>query len=70
MTELKTLKDLENLVPLGKNTMRVSSYDLKQEAIKHYILCEKCNNLKSCQRCRVRMIFIKNFFNITEEDLR
>ena len=77
MTELKTLKDIENKVPLGKDILRVSSYDLKQEAIK-WVKDRESKMLTSARggikynnwAITGQIEFIKIFFNLTPEDLK
>ncbi|HDK42154.1 MAG TPA: hypothetical protein ENG87_02140 [Candidatus Pacearchaeota archaeon] len=62
--KLKTLKDLEaeNVNKTGE--FGVSSYNLKQEAIKWV----KERNLSHHQNCDAKICWLK-FFNITKEDL-
>jgi hypothetical protein len=84
MTELKTLKDLSYGLNHSPNSHAVPS-ELRQEAIKwikefrrrKYCICIKCskNKCKCSPLFKMvhrenMMIWIKHFFNITEEDLK
>ena len=64
MTELKTLKDMEDVdIDLieGVHYIYISEEELKKEAIKW---------IKSLDDGMTAKIFIKEFFNITEKDLK
>ena len=61
MTELKTLKDFEgigNLIPRDR---------IKKEAIKWVKTYENCKHPTINENVK---LFIKHFFNLTEEDLQ
>ncbi len=69
MTNLKTLKDLNHIRvsqgrAMGKTTFDVNVGELRQEAIKWVKHCEK-----KWKKERYDQIF-KEFFNLTEEDLK
>ena len=68
MTELKTLKDLGNefISHTGKKTLnRVDVDELKAEAVKWYKFHKDIDGFD----VPVKM-FIKTFFNLTEDDLK
>ncbi len=81
MTELKTLKDMEGIqntdtlkVIKGKFPYAITSYELKQEAIKHIkVIGKESGKTKDeFQKFQLigQLVWIQHFFNITEEDLK
>ena len=74
MTELKTLKDLQQLPVSDFQTdhLWVDVNKLKQEAIKWYQLSKKEIAFDERRHQQLSGIgeFIKEFFNLTEEDLQ
>ena len=71
MTELKTLKDIQNKIPCGKDILRVSSYDLKKEAVKWVkeIQPAAMLNIEDVRKNTIAQ-WIIIFFNLTEGDLK
>ena len=69
MTELKTLKDLEN--DPTKETSILTIDNIKAEAVKWIKDVErrKCFSSKSPD-CETATIIMRRFFNLTEEDLK
>ena len=67
MTELKTLKDFD---------MEYPQYLLRQEAIKHYKALIKCLCMLQAHNSFVKyqivgqLVWIKDFFNLTAEELK
>ena len=82
MTELKTLKDLEissdpviikNGVLVSGGTGKIEVRDLKQEAIKwvKYYQPQEDEDMSTYDTCNLKVVeFIREFFNIIEEDLK
>ena len=64
MTELKTLKDLPHILEGG---LFVSEAHLRAEAVKWV---KKFEEEKKWSGGKLEMIWIKMFFNLTEEDLQ
>ena len=73
MTDLKTLKDIsiqykKNMADCVKDTAKWMEFDIKAEAIKWV----KALDLEKDKwnYCLHHVEWIKNFFNLTEEDLQ
>ncbi len=68
--KLKTLKDIETNVRIGKDEL-LPKWELRQEAIKHIKFMES-KPCTSCECCdfACQKDWIKHFFNITEEELK
>lgn len=82
MTELKTLKDIEGTIGSAeyfhhKDREPTKDYEevviveeLRQEAIKWIEVLEQNYSQISSQAIYGQIVWIKEFFNITEEDLK
>jgi len=80
MTELKTLKDIEDENYYHESSYALGGYQLRQEAIKWIkeidglgregYVDEVCINPCGEYSCSAIIGFIKHFFNITDEDLK
>ena len=67
MTELRTLKDLGSLH--SRNVVQFEQ-KLKAEAVKWVKMFQSRKDYKDCREASGAEESFKNFFNITEEDLK